>query len=162
MKELDQYIRDYTGQEDDIFTSLRGVKIGELLPSGGPLDFFYDNIDNPSTTIFLKTKKKAKFFYADTDEFLSCIIDEKPHWVLDIDKNILRLNLVYDINGSTMPLVFVFDITKDNYRMVLKLLSKKGVFDLYFLSILYGGFVLEKRLKLSIPKSILKTLKNIK
>jgi hypothetical protein len=53
-------------------------------------------------------------------------------------------------------------MTKDNYRMALKLLSKKGVFYLYFLSILYGGFVLEKRLKLSIPKSILKTLKSIK
>ncbi|HOP29737.1 MAG TPA: hypothetical protein P5120_16560 [Spirochaetota bacterium] len=162
MKELDHYIRDYTGQEDDIFTSLRGVKTGDLLPSGGPLDFFYDNIDNPSTTIFLKTKKKAKFFYADTDEFLSNILDVNPHWVLDIDKNILRLNLIYDINGSTVPLVFIFDIAKDNYRTVLKLLAKKGVFDLYFLSILYGGFVLEKRVKLNIPKSILKTFKSIK
>ena len=162
MKELDHYIRDYTGQEDDIFTSLRGVKTGELLPSGGPLDFFYDNIDNPSTAIFLKTKKKAKFFYADTDEFISNIIDGNPHWVLDIDKNILRLNLIYDISGSAIPLVFIFDITKDNYRTVLKLLAKKGVFDLYFLSILYGGFVLEKRVKLIIPKSILKTFKSIK
>jgi len=162
MKELDQYLRDYTGQEDDIFTSLRGVKVGETLPSEGPLGFFYDNIDNPSTTLYLKTKKKAKFFYADTDEFLSHIINEKPHWILDIDKNILRLNLLYEVGGNTIPIAFIFDITKDEFRKVIKLITKKGVFDLYFLSILYGGFVLEKRIKFDIPKSILKTFSSIK
>ena len=162
MKELDQYLRDYTGQEDDIFTSLRGVKTGDLLPSEGPLGFFYDNIDNPSTTLFLKTKKRAKFFYADTDEFLSHIVEEKPHWVLDIDKNILRLNLIYEVSGHSIPLVFIFNIAKDEFRTLIKLLVKQGVFDLYFLSILYGGFVLEKRVKIDIPKSILKTFKSIK
>lgn len=162
MTELDQYLRDYTGKEDEIFDSLRGVKTGELLPSDGPLGFFYDNIDNPSTALFLKTKNRAKFFYADTDEFLSNIIDEKPHWVLDIDKNILRLNLIYELSGHSIPLVFIFNIAKDEFRTVIKLLVKKGVFDLYFLSILYGGFVLEKRIKLDIPKSILKTFKSIK
>ena len=162
MTELDQYLRDYTGKEDQIFDSLRGVKTGEFLPSDGPLGFFYDNIDNPSTALFLKTKNKAKFFYADTDEFLSNIIDEKPHWVLDIDKNILRLNLIYELSGNSIPLVFIFNIAKDEFRTVIKLLVKKGVFDLYFLSILYGGFVLEKRIKLNIPKSILKTFKSIK
>jgi hypothetical protein len=162
MTELDQYLRDYTGKEDEIFDSLREVKTGDILPSDGPLGFFYDNIDNPSTTLYLKTKKRAKFFYADTDEFLSHIIDEKPHWVLDIDKNILRLNLIYEVGGNSIPLVFIFDITKEDFRSVIKLITKKGVFDLYFLSILYGGFVLEKRVKLDIPKSILKTFSSIK
>jgi len=162
MGELDQYLRDYTGKESEIFDSLRGVKTGELLPSEGPLGFFYDNIDNPSTTLFLKTKSRAKFFYADTDEFLSHIVNETPHWVLDIDKNILRLNLIYELNGHSIPLVFIFNIAKDEFRAVIKLLVKKGVFDLYFLSILYGGFVMEKRVKFDIPKSILKTFKSIK
>jgi hypothetical protein len=40
MKVLDLYIRDYTGQVDDIFTSLRGVKVGELLPYRRAAGFF--------------------------------------------------------------------------------------------------------------------------
>lgn len=40
MSELDQYMRDYTGKESEIFASLRGVKTGEMLPSEGPLGFF--------------------------------------------------------------------------------------------------------------------------
>lgn len=162
MSKLNQYMRDYTGKESEIFASLRGVKTGEMLPSEGPLGFFYDNVDNPSTTLFLKTKDRAKFFYVDTDEFISYIIEEKPYWVLDIDKNILRLNLIYEIHGSTIPIVFIFDIAKDDFRTVIKLLTKKGVFDLYFFSILYGGLVMEKRIKLDMPKSILKTFKSIK
>lgn len=162
MKELDFYETNYIGKEEQIFSALRGVREGGLLVSEGPLGFFYENVHNPSTTLFLKTKKRAKFFYVDNEDFISSIKDQSLHWVLDIDKNILRLSLIYEINGNSFPLVFIFDIAKDEFRSVLKILAKKGVFDLYFLAILYGGFVLEKRVKIDIPKSILKTFKSIK
>lgn len=153
---------NYIGKEDDIFKALREVKIGELLPSDGFLGFFYDSVSNPSTVLFLCSKKKAKFFYVDNDEFLYGIMDQTPHWILDIDKNILRINLLFTINGNTIPMGFLFDTSVDAYKNTLKLIAKKGEFDLYFLSLLYGGIVLEKRVKYEIPKSIIKTFKSIK
>lgn len=162
MTELDLYSKDFTGKEDEIFRDLRGVTEGELLPSDGFLGVFYKSMSHPSTTMFLKNRKKTKFFYIDHDDFICSIMDQRPHWVLDIDKNMLRLNLIYELNGTAVPMVFLFDIAKEDFRMAIKLLARKGVFDLYFLSILYGGLVLEKRVKLDVPKSILKTFKSIK
>lgn len=162
MSELNLYNGDYIGKEEEIFKALREVKTGELLPSEGYLGFFYENIDNPSTMLFLKTKKKAKFFYVDNDDFISMITGQTPHWILDIDKNILRINLLYELENDTIPLVFIFDTAKEDFVNTIKLLAKKEVFDLYFLSFLYGGFVLEGRVKYEIPKSILKTFKSFK
>ncbi|HOP64392.1 MAG TPA: hypothetical protein PK358_15805 [Spirochaetota bacterium] len=162
MDELKLYTDDFMVSEEDIFKALREIKAGELLPSGGIFAFFYENVANPSTVLFLKTKKKAKFFYIDHDDFILALVDQSPNWVLDIDKNILRLNLIYEIDGSSATLAFVFDVIKEEFRNTIRLLAKRGVFDLYFFSILYGGLVLEKRIKYTIPKSILKTFKSIK
>lgn len=162
MSGLNVIAGNYSGKEDDIFKALREVKNGEMLPSDGCLGFFYDRVDNPSTVLFLSTKKKAKFFYVDNDDFLNMIMDKTPHWILDIDKNILRVNLLYEINGNTIPMVFIFDTAVEEYKKTIKLIAKKGEFDLYFISILYGGLVFERRVKYDIPKSIITTFKSIK
>lgn len=162
MSEINLYVGNYIGKEEEIFKALREVKSGELLPSDGLLGFFYESINNPSTTLFLKTGKKTKFFYADHDEFICAIMEQAPRWILDIDKNILRLNLIYESGDHSIPIVFIFDIAREEYRSAIKLIAKNGIFDLYFLSFLYGGFVLEKRVKYEVPKSIIKTFKSIK
>lgn len=160
--EMELYIGNYSGREEEIFKSLKDARFGELLPQNGAFDFFYDQVNNPSTALFLKSKKQVKFFYADHDDFLAQIMEEIPEWVIDLDKNLLRLNLMFRSGGEVIPLVFIFDIAREEYRDAIRLVSKSGEFDLYFMSILYGGLVLEKRVKLKVPKPILKTFKSVK
>jgi len=162
MSELEIYTGSFFGKEEDIFKALRAVKFGELIPQDGVLNYFYDQVQEPSTTLFLKSKKRVKFFYVDNDDFITSIMEQVPNWVIDVDKNILRINLLFKSSTDVVPLVFNFDAAKPDYIDAVKLISKKEEFDLYFISILYGGLVVENRVKLKIPKSILKTFKSIK
>ena len=162
MSGVELYSGSYIGKEEEIFTALKDVKFGELMPEDSILAFFYDQITDPSTTLFLKSKKRVKFFYVDNDDFLSSIVEKTPEWVIDIDKNILRINLMYQVETELIPLIFNFDIARDEYKEAIRLITKKEEFELYYLSILYGGLVVEKRVKFKIPKSILKTFKKLK
>ncbi len=162
MSEIELYSGNFIGKEEEIFKSLKNVKFGDLLPKDGAFAFFYEQVLHPATSLFLKSKKRVKFFYVDHDDFFPMVMGQDPEWVLDVDENLLKINLLFQAGEDPVPVIFVFDIARGDYRDAIRLINKSGKFELYFISILYGGLVVENKVEFKIPKSILKTFKSIK
>lgn len=146
----------------DIFKALRDLKADELLAEGGALDFFYQNLQYPGISLFLRHKNRVKFFYIDHDDLILEIKDQIPVWNISIDKNLLRLSLVYEVNAVSVSLNFLFDINQESYRELLNVVRRKKEIKLYYLSMLYGGVVFDSYRKFKIPSNIINVLKNIK
>jgi len=146
----------------DILKELKKVKTDELLKEGGALDFFYGYSDYPGVTLFLRYKTKIKFFYIDHDDFVMELKDQTPEWNISVDKNLLRISFIYNVNGESIPIIFLFDLLKKEYRDLLVAIRKTGVIKLYYLTILYGGLVLDNIKKLKVPSDIIDILKKIK
>ncbi len=146
----------------DVFKALRQVKLNELLPREGVFDFFYENSPNPGVSLFLRYKSRIKLFYIDHDDFILELKEQTPDWDINIDKNIVRIMLLYKVRDSIVPISFVFDISKKEYKELLIAIGKKKEIKLYYLSVLYGGLVLDSIFKIKVPPKIIGHLKKIK
>jgi len=110
----------------------------------------------------LKGTREVRFFYVDHDNFLYDIMDLVPGWNLDVVENILKLNMIFNLQGSVIAIPFIFDLKREEFRKTLIMLGESGKFNLTYLSILYGGFVFEKRLEFDLPKSIVESFLTLK
>lgn len=146
----------------DIFDALRKLKADEILPEGGVFDFFYQDALYPGFTLFLRHKNRVKFFYIDHDNFILEVKDQTPEWDISIDRDLVRITLTFDIHNSNAVISFVYNISNESYRELLKVLSKKKEIKLYYLSMLYGGLVFDSYKKFKIPAKIKDVLKKIK
>jgi len=160
MSLIEMYKPEY--DVSDIFKALKKVNNNELLPENSVFDFFYQNSQYPGLALFLKYKSRIKFFYIDHDDFILEIKDQIPEWEISIDKNIVRISLVYKVNGTTAPVIFVFDIADKSYRDLLQVVGKNKEIKLYYLSMLYGGLVFDSMIKFKAPSDVIKVLKKIK
>lgn len=146
---------------EEVIRALRKQKEGELLPDDGVFAFIYEKLDGPSITLMVCTKNETEFIYIDNEEFISLVKDSKPEWIIGVDKNIVRLMMMYNINGSQLLISFVFNLEDDTNRNVISQLVKKKVFSLNYLNMLYGGVVLDSRVKLKLPDNIIAALKKL-
>jgi len=146
----------------DIFKALRKIKTDELLPEGGAFDFFYQNLQYPGISLFLRHRNTTKFFYVDHDDLILEIKDQTPEWDISIDKNLLRLSLIYKIHDASASINFVFDISKEEYRELLAVVCRKKEIKLYYMPMLYGGVVFDSYRKLKVPSKIIDVLKKMK
>lgn len=146
----------------DVFKSLRNIKTNELLPEEGPLQFFYQHLQYPGITLFLRHKKRIKFFYIDHDDIILDIKDLVPEWTISKDKNLLRISLNYQVNDASIPINFVFDISNKEYRDLLTVMSKNKEVKLYYFPMLSGGLVFDSYKKFKIPPGIITALKKVK
>ncbi len=145
----------------DIFKELRKSNVDELLKEGGALDFFYEYSDYPGVTLYLRHKNRIKFFYIDHDNIIMELKDQTPEWEISVDKNLLRISLVYKVNSDTIPIIFLFDLQKKEYRELLVAIRKVKKIKLYYLTILFGGLVLDSMIKFKVPANIIEVLKKI-
>ena len=145
----------------DIFDALKKVKPDELLPEEGALEFFYKGSQYPGVSLFLRHKKKVKFFYIDHEDFILVTKDQIPEWHISMDNNLVRISLIYKVRNSTPTINFVFDMGDKEYRELLSLIRKDKEIELYYLLILYGGLVLDSVKKYKIPANILDVLKRL-
>jgi len=146
----------------DIFKALKDIKPDELLPADGPLEFFYEGSQYPGVSLFLRDKKKVKFFYIDHETFILEVKDKTPEWHISMDNNLVRISLINEIRNSTTTINFVFDIADKGYRELLDIIRKDKEIELYYLLILYGGLVFDSVAKYKIPSGVLDVLKKIK
>ncbi len=160
MAEFKMYNPEY--KVIDVFKSLKTLKKDELLPEGGALDFFYQNLQYPGISLFLRYKNKTKFFYIDHDEFIVTIKDQTPEWGISIDKNLLRLILHYKVNNYEVPLNFVFDLSNETYIDLLNVVRKNKEIKLYYLTMIHGGIAFDSYVKLKVPSRIINALKQVK
>ena len=145
----------------DIFDALKKVKVDELLPEEGPLEFFYMGSQYPGVSLFLRHKKKVKFFYIDHEDFILEVKDKTPEWNISIDNNIVRIALINKVRNATPTINFVFDIADKTYKELLTILKKDKEIELYYLLILYGGLVLDSVKKYKITADVVNVLKKI-
>jgi hypothetical protein len=145
----------------DIFDALKKVKVDELLPEEGPLEFFYMGSQYPGVSLFLRHKKRVKFFYIDHEDFILEVKDKTPEWNISIDNNIVRIALINKVRNATPTINFVFDIADKTYKELLTILKKDKEIELYYLLILYGGLVLDSVKKYKIPADVVNVLKKI-
>ncbi len=160
MNEIEMYKPKY--EAIDIFKALKKSKIDELLPEGGVLDFFYQYARYPGVSLFLRYKSKIKFFYIDHDDFIIEAKDQTPEWNISVDKNIVRIGLLYKVHNTSASIYFVFDISDKSYRDLLIVVRKKKEIRLYYMTMLYGGLVLDSIKKFKVPSHIVNALKQIK
>ncbi|MCL2155089.1 MAG: hypothetical protein FWH53_05435 [Leptospirales bacterium] len=146
----------------DIFKALKDIKPDELLPEDGPLEFFYLGSQYPGVSLFLRDKKKIKFFYIDHEDFILEVKDKTPEWHISADNNLVRISLINKVRGATPTINFVFDIADKGYRELLDTIRKDKEIELYYLLILYGGLVLDSVRKYKIPSDVMDVLKKIK
>jgi hypothetical protein len=159
---LKQYTVERPGWEDEVFLELDKIQSGELLEREGVFSFFYENITDPSTTLFLKSSKEVRFFYVDHDDFLYDIMELVPAWNLDVIENVLKINMIFNLQGNVIAIPFNFDLKKEVFRNALIMLGESGKFSITYMSILYGGFVFEKKVDFALPQSIIDTLNTLK
>jgi hypothetical protein len=159
---LKQYAVERSGWEDEILLELEKIQSGDLLQREGIFSFFYENVTDPSSTLFLKGSNEVRFFYVDHDHFLYEIMDLVPGWNLDVIENVLKINMIFNIQGDIIAIPFIFDLKKEVFREALIMLGESGKFSLTYLSILYGGFVFEKKIEFDLPQSITDTLNTLK
>ena len=145
----------------DIFDALKKVKVDELLPEEGALEFFYMGSQYPGVSLFLRHKKKVKFFYIDHEDFILEVKDKTPEWNISIDNNLVRIALINQVRNATPTINFVFDIADKNYKELLTIIKKDKEIELYYLLILYGGLVLDSVKKYKIPSNVIDVLKKI-
>jgi hypothetical protein len=89
-------------------------------------------------------------------------MDLVPGWNLDVIENVLKINMIFNIQGDIIAIPFIFDLKKEVFREALIMLGESGKFSLTYLSILYGGFVFEKKIEFDLPQSITDTLNTLK
>ena len=145
----------------DIFEALKKVKEDELLPEDGALEFFYTGSQYPGVSLFLKHKKKVKFFYIDHEDFILEVKDKIPEWHISVDTNLVRISLINKVRNATPTINFVFDVADREYRELLSIIRKDKEIELYYLLILYGGLVLDSIKKYKIPSNVLDVLKKL-
>lgn len=160
MSEVEMYTPNY--EVIDIFKALKNSKLNELLPEGGALDFFYQHSQYPGVSLFLRYKSRIKFFYIDHDDFILEVKDQTPEWDISVDKNLVRIRLLYKYHNDTASINFVFDIIDKGYRDLLISIRKKKQIRLYYMPMLYGGLVLDSIKKFKVPAHIVNALKKIK
>lgn len=145
----------------DIFDALKKLKTDEILPEGGVFEFFYQDALYPGFTLFLRHKNRVKFFYIDHDDFILEVKDQTPEWGISVDRDLVRISLTYDVHESKAVINFVYNVSDDSYRELLKVIRKKKEIKLYYLSMLYGGLVFDSYKKFKIPSDIIDVLKKI-
>lgn len=146
----------------DIFKALKKIKNDELIPENGALGFFYQHSQYPGVSFFVKHKKKIKFFYIDHDDFILEVKDQVPDWDISADGSLLRIIIVFKVHNARAVINFVFDLSDKNYVNLVKVLGKNKEINLYYLTMLYGGLVLDSSVKFKIPPKIIDVLKKIK
>lgn len=146
----------------DVLKALKKVKIDELIPREPIFDFFYENSHTPGVSLFLRYKNKIKFFYVDHDDFILELKDQKPDWDISFDNNIIRVLFLYKVNNEVVSISFVFDLSKKEYRDLLHAIRKTREIKLYYLTVLYGGLVLDSYTRLQVPSTIVTALKKLK
>ncbi|HQO40822.1 MAG TPA: hypothetical protein PK986_10165 [Spirochaetota bacterium] len=147
---------------DEVIKALKSQEEGEILPDDGVFASIYEQLNGPSIALMVCTDKETQYIYIDNDEFISLVKDARPEWVLGVDKNLVRLMMMYNVNGSQLLISFVYDLTDDTNKNAIKLLVKKKEFNLNYLNMLYGGLVLEGRAKFRLPEHIIDGLKQLK
>jgi len=160
MSTIEMYTPEY--EVIDVFNALKKVKADELLQEGGVFDFFYQNLQYPGISLFLRHKNRTKFFYIDHDDLIFEIKNQIPKWNISIDKNLVRISLLYKVHDSEIPINFVFDLSNQSYKDLLVVIRKKKEIKLYYLTMLYGGLVFDSYKKFKIPERIIDVLKKIK
>jgi len=160
MIETDMYLPAFDAL--DIFKALKKVKKDELLPEEGVFNFFYEQSQYPGITFFLRHKNRVKLFYIDHEEFINEIKDQNPAWEITIEKSLVRIILLYKVRDTVVPVNFLLDIFKKDYRDLVIAIRKKKEVKLYFFPMLYGGLVFDSYRKLKVPSKILDVLKDIK
>ena len=146
----------------DIFKELRNLKSDELLPSTGALEFFYQHLQYPGVSLFLRDKNRVKFFYLDHDDFILEVKDQTPEWTISSDENLVRITLNYKFHSASAVISFVFDISDKSYRDLLEVVRKKKEIKIYYLTMIYGGLVFDSYKKFKVPAEILTALKAVK
>lgn len=146
---------------EDIIKNLKKQKAGELLPEDGLFSFMYDQLNGPSIPFMINTKKEVAFCYIDHEEFIITVKENDPEWIVEVDQNIVKLVLLYNINDSQLMISFNFDMTREMYQNAITLLLKKKEFHLTYIALLYGGLVLDSRVTHKIPDKVIKALKNL-
>ena len=148
-------------EASDIFDALKKIKPDELLPQEGALEFFYTGSQYPGVSLFLRHKKKVKFFYIDHEDFILEVRDRMPEWHISVDNNLVRISLINKVRSSTPTINFVFDLGDKEYRELLSAIRKEKEIELYYLLILYGGLVLDSVKTYKIPANVLDVLKKL-
>ena len=146
----------------DIFKALRNLKSDEMLPEDGALEFFYQHLQYPGISLFLRHGSRVKFFYMDHDDFILEVRDQIPDWNISFDKNLVRISLNYKINETTALINLVFDISDKAYRDLLIAVRKTKEIKLYYLTMIYGRLAFDSYKKIKVPSKIVDALKVIK
>lgn len=146
---------------DEVIRAIKEQKEGELLPDDGVFASIYEQLSGPSIPLMVCTDSETQYIYIDNDEFISMVKDSEPEWVLGSDKNLVRLMMMYNINGSQLLISFVYNLLDETNRNAINLLIKKKEFHINYLNMLYGGLVLESRTKFRLPEHIVAALKNL-
>ena len=146
---------------DDIIKTLKKHKEGEILPREGLFGFMYDQFNGPSISFMVGSKKDVQFCYVDHEEFIILMKDGDPDWIVEVDQNLVKLIMMFNINNSQLTISFNFDMVKEMYQDAIMLLIKKKEFNLAYISLLYGGLVLDSRVKMKLPDNVLKSLKDL-
>jgi len=146
---------------DELIRALRSQKEGELLPDDGVFSSIYQQLNGPSISLMISTGKESEYIYIDNDEFIGLVKDIQPEWMIGADRNLVRLMMNYNINNSRLVISFVFNLEDDSGRNALYLIKKNKTFSLNYLNMLYGGLVLEARVKYRLPDSIISGMKKL-
>ncbi|HPS58378.1 MAG TPA: hypothetical protein PK514_09750 [Spirochaetota bacterium] len=146
---------------DDIIKALKKQKPGDLLPEDGLFGFMYNQLNGPSIPFMISTAKETAFFYIDHEEFIIHVKDLDPEWVVEVDKNLVKLIMLYNIEDHQLLISFIFDVAAEMYQNAIKLLIKKKEFNLNYIAMLYGGLVLDSTVKYKIPDKAIKAFKNL-
>ncbi|GEM_PF-1965223 len=141
--------------DSEIIDAFDRVEQNAPLPREGPCSFFYEELQDPGSSVILQQESSIIIFHFNFEDRITLIEGRNTGWHIEINDEAIILALIIDHEEGAFPLFFTFKQGDRKTADLLSELKRQRRITVCFLSLLFGDIYREKCRAFQLPDHII-------